>query len=96
MSVAAAVEELRHRLGDKVTTNDTVREHHSRDESFHLPVMPDAVVWAECTEDVVAVVTVCNEHRVPLVPFGVGTSLEANSTPIHGGISLDMSRMDKV
>ena len=93
---ATAVEELRRRLGDRVSTNETVREHHSKDESFHLPVLPDAVVWAESVDDVVAVVNVCNEHRVPLVPFGVGTSLEANSTPVHGGISLDMSRMDRV
>jgi len=96
MSAAAAIEELKQRLGDRVSVNETVREHHSKDESFHLPVLPDAVVWAESVDDVVAAVTVCNTHRVPLVPFGAGTSLEANSTPIHGGISLDMSRMDKV
>ena len=96
MAHAEAIGELRALLGDRVSTNDTVREHHSHDESFHLPVMPDAVVFAESTDDVVTVVRVCNAHRVPLVPFGAGTSLEANSNPIHGGISLDMSRMDKV
>lgn len=83
-------------LGAKVSTNDTEREHHSTDESSHTPHMPDAVVYAESTDDVVALVRFCNLHRVPVVPFGAGTSLEANSTPIHGGISLDLSRMDKV
>lgn len=96
MAHEQAIAELGRILGDRISTNETVRGHHSRDESFHLPVLPDAVVWAESTDDVVAVVRVCNEHRVPLVPFGVGTSLEANSTPVRGGISLDMSRMDRV
>ena len=95
-TIAAAVAELAELLGDRVSVNDTVRDHHSHDESFHLPVLPDAVVWAESVDDVVTVVNVCTRHGVPLVPFGVGTSLEANSTPVHGGISLDMSRMDKV
>lgn len=96
MAHEQAIAELGRILGDRISTNETVRGHHSRDESFHLPVLPDAVVWAESTDDVVAVVRVCNEYRVPLVPFGVGTSLEANSTPVRGGISLDMSRMDRV
>lgn len=96
MAHEAAIGELRDLLGARVSVNDTVREHHSHDESFHLPVMPDAVVFAESVDDVVAVVRVCGAHRVPLVPFGVGTSLEANSNPVHGGVSLDMSRMDRV
>ena len=58
--------------------------------------MPDAVVYAMCTEDVVAALKICNAHGTPVVPFGAGTSLEANSTPIHGGISLDLSQMDQV
>ncbi|MEK7411498.1 MAG: FAD-binding protein, partial [Actinomycetota bacterium] len=90
------IAELQGALGSKVSLNDTVREHHSADESFHSPVLPDAVVFAESTADVVITMRICNEHRVPVVPWGVGTSLEGNSTPIHGGVSLDLSRMDKV
>jgi D-lactate dehydrogenase (cytochrome) len=90
------IEELREALGDKVSTNDTIREHHASDESFHLPHLPDVVVFAESTDDVVTTVRLCNKHRTPLVPFGAGTSLEANSTPIRGGVSLDLSRMDKI
>lgn len=88
--------ELQRTLGSKVSLNDTVRGHHSSDESFHLPVKPDAVVFAESTADVVSTLRICSDHRVPVVPWGVGTSLEGNSTPIHGGVSLDLSRMDKV
>lgn len=90
------VAELQRELGSKVSLNDTVREQHSGDESFHLPVLPDAVVFAESTADVVIALRICNKHLVPVVPWGVGTSLEGNSTPIRGGVSLDLSRMDKV
>ncbi|MEO5975489.1 MAG: FAD-linked oxidase C-terminal domain-containing protein [Ilumatobacteraceae bacterium] len=88
--------ELQSALGSKVSLNVTEREHHSGDESFHIRVAPDAVVFAESTADVVVAMRICNEHRIPVVPWGVGTSLEGNSTPIRGGISLDLSRMDKV
>ena len=87
---SSAIDELRHIFGDKVSVNETVRDHHSHDESFHVPVMPDAVVYVSCTEDVAAALKICNAHGTPVVPFGAGTSLEANSTPIHGGISLDL------
>lgn len=93
---SSAIDELRHIFGDKVSVNETVRDHHSHDESFHVPVMPDAVVYVSCTEDVAAALKICNAHGTPVVPFGAGTSLEANSTPIHGGISLDLSQMDQV
>ncbi|MEK7295768.1 MAG: FAD-linked oxidase C-terminal domain-containing protein [Actinomycetota bacterium] len=96
LSIVTGIAELQGALGSKVSLNDTVREHHSADESFHSPVLPDAVVFAESTADVVITMRICNEHRVPVVPWGVGTSLEGNSTPIHGGVSLDLSRMDKV
>ena len=95
-TLSDAIGELKAALGDKVTENDTIREHHSKDESFHLASMPDAVVFAESIEDISVVLRICNAHGVPVTPFGAGTSLEANSTPIHGGVSLDVSRMDKV
>ncbi len=96
LSIVTGIGELQRALGSKVSLNDTVRGHHSSDESFHLPVIPDAVVFAESTADVVSTLRICSDHRVPVVPWGVGTSLEGNSTPIHGGVSLDLSRMDKV
>lgn len=96
LSIVTGIVELQGVLGSKVSLNDTVRGHHSSDESFHLPVKPDAVVFAESTADVVSTLRICSDHRVPVVPWGVGTSLEGNSTPIHGGVSLDLSRMDKV
>jgi D-lactate dehydrogenase (cytochrome) len=93
---ASAIDELKAALGAKVSMNETIREHHSKDESFHLPNLPDAVVFATSTEDVAAVVKICNKHHMPVVTWGAGTSLEGNSNPIHGGVSLDLSQMDKV
>lgn len=96
VSHSSTIDELRLVLGDKVSVNQTMREHHSKDESFHLPSLPDAVVYATCTEDVAATLKICNKNRTPVVAFGAGTSLEGNSTPIYGGVSLDVSQMDKV
>ena len=96
VSHSSTIDELRLVLGDKVSVNQTMREHHSKDESFHLPTLPDAVVYATSTEDVAATLKICNKNRTPVVAFGAGTSLEGNSTPIYGGVSLDVSQMDKV
>jgi len=96
VSHSSTIDELRLVLGDKVSVNQTMREHHSKDESFHLATLPDAVVYATSTEDVAATLKICNKNCTPVVAFGAGTSLEGNSTPIFGGVSLDVSQMDKV
>ena len=90
------IDELRSALGEKVSVNATISEHHSKDESFHTPTLPDVVVFATCTQDVATTLKICNEHLTPVVAWGAGTSLEGNSTPIHGGVSLDLSQMDKI
>jgi D-lactate dehydrogenase (cytochrome) len=92
----AALTELGTLLGPRLSRNATVLEHHSHDESHHLPHAPDAVAFAESTEEVAAIVRTCHRHGVPVVPWGVGTSLEGNATPLHGGVSLDLSHMDRV
>jgi D-lactate dehydrogenase (cytochrome) len=90
------IDELRAALGQKVSVNETIREHHSKDESFHTPTLPDAVVFVTCTQDVATTLKICNDHKTPVVAWGAGTSLEGNSTPIYGGVSLDLSQMDKI
>ena len=90
------IDELKAALGQKVSANDTIREHHSKDESFHTPTLPDAVVFATCTQDVATTLKICNDNKTPVVAWGAGTSLEGNSTPIRGGVSLDLSQMDKI
>jgi D-lactate dehydrogenase (cytochrome) len=81
---------------DQVSTGASILAQHSRDESYHTPALPDVVVFAESTDDVVKVVRYAAEHDVPVVPFGTGTSLEGHAIPIRGGISLDMMRMNQI
>jgi D-lactate dehydrogenase (cytochrome) len=87
---------LRQLLGDRVSTSESVREHHSHGESWHAPGLPDVVVFPVSTEEVAAIVRVCAQHRCPIVPFGMGSSLEGHVNAIHGGVSIDLTRMTRV
>jgi D-lactate dehydrogenase (cytochrome) len=88
--------ELKALLGDRVSTSGAVREHHGKDESYFPYALPDVVVFVESTEEVRDVVNICRRHRVPMIPFGVGTSLEGHILAVEGGVSIDLSRMNKV
>jgi D-lactate dehydrogenase (cytochrome) len=90
------VNELKSLVGDRVSTSDAVREHHSHAESWHAPARPDAVVFPLSTEEVAAVVRVCAEHRVPMIPFGMGSSMEGHVNAVRGGVSIDLTRMTRV
>ena len=83
-------------LGDRVTTSMAIRDHHGKDESWHAPHPPDAVAFPVSTDEVVQIVKQCAAHRVPIIPFGVGTSLEGHVAALHGGVCIDLSRMDQV
>jgi len=91
------IEQLRELLPeDQVVVNQTILERHGKDESYHEPHLPDVVVFPATTEEVSKVLAFANEKLIPVVPFGLGTSLEGHIIPYEGGISLDMSLMDKV
>ncbi|OOV89179.1 FAD-binding oxidoreductase [Pseudomonas sp. MF4836] len=83
-------------LGDRFSTATAVREHHGRDESLYDPVLPDAVAYAHSVDDISAILGLCHQHRVPVIPYGSGSSLEGHLLAVHGGISLDVSAMDQV
>ncbi len=87
---------LRQIVGDRVTTADAVREQHGKDESFHPCIPPDAVVFAQSTDEVSRVVSACAERGVPVIPFGTGTSLEGHVAALQGGVSVDVTQMNKV
>jgi D-lactate dehydrogenase (cytochrome) len=93
---AAALGELAALLGDRLTTAAAIREAHGRDESWHPVAAPDAVAFALTTEEVADIVRICSAHGMPIIPFGAGTSLEGHVSAVHGGLSLDLSRMDRV
>lgn len=93
---AAVLAALGALLGDRLTVSLPIREAHGRDESWHPVVPPDAVAFAQSTEDVAAIVKICAAHRFPVIAFGTGTSLEGHISAPYGGLSLDLSRMDHV
>ncbi|AEV24792.1 FAD/FMN-dependent dehydrogenase [Azospira oryzae PS] len=93
---AALVEALRQQFGTRYSQGESVRLQHGRDESKHEPMLPDGVVFAESTEEVAAVVRLCREYRVPVIPYGVGSSVEGHVLAVHGGISIDLSGMNRV
>ncbi|MCS6944875.1 MAG: FAD-linked oxidase C-terminal domain-containing protein [Sutterellaceae bacterium] len=92
----AFAERLRATFGAKVSFAAAVREHHGRDESAYAPIPPDAVLFAESTDDVAALVRLAGEYRVPVIPFGVGSSLEGHLLAVQGGVSVDLSKMNRV
>jgi D-lactate dehydrogenase (cytochrome) len=94
--VDAVIEQARAILGERLTTNAALREQHSHGEDTVTPVMPDAVAFIETTEEASRILALCHAHRVPVVPFGAGSSLEGHVTPVRGGISLDLSRMNAI
>lgn len=81
---------------DRVSTNETILEQHSKDESYHTPILPDVVVYPISKEEVQSIVQIANELKVPIVPFGIGSSLEGHAIPVKGGISLDFTLMNKI
>ncbi len=87
---------LQARFGDRLSTSHAMREHHGRDESSYDPMLPDAVIFAQSTEDVAAAVALCNEHRFPVIAYGTGTSLEGHILAVQGGLSIDLSQMNRV
>lgn len=93
----ALLDALEARFGAQCSTAQAVREQHGRDESAFTNVPPPAaVVFAECTADVADAVRLAAQFEVPVIPFGVGSSLEGHLLAVQGGISLDVSRMNRV
>ncbi len=93
---AVVVDELREQFGERLSTAEAVREQHANTLTWLPNQPPDAVVFVESTEEVVDIVKLCAAHRVPVIPFGAGTSLEGHLNAPHGGVSLDFSRMNAV
>ena len=91
-----AIDELRSMFKDRLSTSTGVRDHHSKDESWHHPHRPDAVVFPNSTEEVAEIVRICARHNTPVVAYGTGTSLEGNVIPHQGGVVVDLANMNQV
>ncbi len=92
----ALIDALKSRFAERCSTALVVREQHGRDESSFAAPPPAAVVFAESTQDVLDAVKLAGQYSVPVIPFGVGTSLEGHLLAVQGGISIDVSRMNRV
>ena len=93
---AALAADLRGLLGDRVTTSRGVREHHGKDESYFPHAPPDAVTFPRSTEEVREIVNLCRRYHTPIIPFGVGTSIEGHVLATRGGVCIDLGQMNKV
>ncbi len=90
------IEHLKTLVTGLVSTNETVLAQHGRNESAIPPVNPSAVVMPQSTEEVCMVLAYCNQQQIPVVAFGAGSSLEGHVLPLFGGISLDLTQMNKI
>jgi D-lactate dehydrogenase (cytochrome) len=93
LPLAAALARL---LGDRFTTNASICAHHGRDESPHAPMPPDAVVFPDCSAEVAEIARLCSTHATPMIPFGIGTSVEGHVLAVEGGVTIDLARMNRV
>jgi D-lactate dehydrogenase (cytochrome) len=95
-AVARAIEEIAAVLGDRLSVSPSVREQHGNDLTWNPGAPPDAVAFANSTGEVQAIVAACARHRVPVIAYGTGTSLEGHISAPHGGISVDLSQMNAI
>lgn len=93
---AEMIQALSQRFGERFSMANAVRDHHGKDESPFPKMLPDAVIFVQSTSEVVEVVQLCNLHKIPLIPYGAGSSLEGHILAVEGGISLDMTSMNKI
>lgn len=94
--IVAAKEQLAARFGDRFQTGEAIRAQHAHTTTYIPAQLPDGVVFAEASHEVREIVEIAARHKVPLIPFGTGSSLEGHVNAPHGGISVDLQRMNRV
>ncbi|MGH8800674.1 MAG: FAD-binding oxidoreductase, partial [Casimicrobiaceae bacterium] len=87
---------LRDACGERVATGEAIRDQHSHGEGLADAALPDVVVFPQSNEEVAAIVRLCAAARIPVIAFGVGTSLEGHVAALYGGVCLDLSQMNRV
>ncbi|WP_299586933.1 FAD-linked oxidase C-terminal domain-containing protein [uncultured Tateyamaria sp.] len=94
--IASALGILKQKFGDRFHTGQAIRDQHAHTTTWLAPQPPDAVVFPMSTQEVSDIVKVCATHRVPVIPYGTGTSLEGHVNAPAGGVCVDMTSMDKI
>ena len=95
-AISAAIAELAGSFGNRLVTSRAVREQHANITTWHTVAPPDAVLFPQSADDVQQAVRICARHRVPVIPFGTGTSLEGHTNAPFGGVSIDLKDMNRV
>ena len=95
-ALADLVTRLAADYGERAVTSKAIREQHSHGEGLADAALPDVVVFPQTNEEVAAIVRLCHAARVPVIAFGVGTSLEGHVAALAGGVCLDLSQMNRV
>ncbi len=96
MTISSAITALAPLLGDRLSVTKSDLALHGHSESHFVPMPPDAVAYAVSTQEVSEIVNICAAHECPIIPWGTGTSLEGHSLAPRGGLTIDLSRMDKI
>ena len=91
-----SIKKLNEVFADKLITSKAVCEQHGKDESFHQPHSPDAVLFASDKQDILRAVNICSAQKTPIIPYGTGTSLEGHVAALKGGLCIDMSKMNQI
>ncbi len=94
--IATAIDILKQRFGERMQTSRYIRQQHSHTTTYLPSQLPDAVVFPHSAAEVQDIVTICAAHKVPIIPFGTGTSLEGGVNAPAGGISVDLQQMDQI
>ena len=95
-STITTIAEIREFLGNRLSTSMAVREQHGKDQTWAAGAPPDAVAFVHGTVEVQKIVTICAKHQTPIIAYGTGTSLEGHITAPYGGITVDLSQMNKI
>ncbi len=95
-STAQAVAEIREFLGERLSVAPAVREQHGKDQTWNPGAPPDAVAFVRATAEVQRIVSICGKFETPVIAYGTGTSLEGHFSAPFGGISVDLSQMNRV
>ena len=93
---AKLIAELGREFGDRLSTAEAICNEHGHGEGLHDRYPPAAVIFPDTSQEVATIVRACSKHRVPIIPFGAGTSLEGQVAAIEGGISIDLTRMNRI
>jgi len=96
MIASEAAAELDLLLGERVSSAPSILDLHGRDESRFMPRRPEAVAFPRSTDEVSRILAICNRHGVPVIPWGAGSSLEGHVLPVAGGLTVDLSGMDRI